>query len=141
MPVKLTPEQYVAKHAQRTKAAVPDYTAGIQGVTSSPTAAAAAKQNKMLANITEAVNSGKWKAGLQRVSMEDWKNAAINKGAGRIAAGIDGAADKVHSFAQQLLPYESSLQEQVNKLPDLTLEDSVNRASTWIRGMSKFQRK
>ncbi len=141
MAIKLSPDQYVAKHAQRTKAAVPDYTSGVQNVTASPTAAAAAKQQKMVANLTEAVNSGKWKAGLQRVSLEDWKSAAINKGAGRIAAGIDGAAPKVLGFAQQLLPFEASLQESVAKMPDLTLEDSVNRASTWIRGMSKFQRK
>lgn len=141
MAIKLSPDEYVAKHAQRTKAAVPDYTAGVQKVTSSPTAAAAAKQQKMVANLTEAVNSGKWKNGLMRVSLEDWKNAATNKGAGRIAAGVDGAAGKVLSFAQQLLPYEQTLQDTVNKLPDLTLEDSVNRASAWIRGMGKFQRK
>jgi hypothetical protein len=141
MAVKLTPDQYVAKHAQRTKAAVPDYTAGVQNVSSSPTAAAAAKQQKMVTNLTDAVNSGKWKNGLLRVSLDDWKKATTEKGAGRIAAGVDGAAGKVLGFAQQLLPFESTLQETVNKMPDLTLEDSVNRATSWIRGMSKFQRK
>jgi len=39
------------------------------------------------------------------------------------------------------LPYEATLKDQINKMPDLTLEDSISRATSWIRGMSKFTRK
>jgi hypothetical protein len=95
----------------------------------------------MLANLTAAVQSGKWKTRLQKVSVEEWKQKALDKGLNRIAGGIDGARDKQIEFASQLLPYEAQLQEQVAKMPDLTLEDSVARATSWIRGMSKFVRK
>ena len=41
-------------------------------------------------------------------------------------------------FAGQLLPYEQDLLGKLEKMPDLTLEDSINRATTWIRNMAKF---
>jgi len=64
-----------------------------------------------------------------------------NKGLGRVATGIDEAAPKVRAFASDLLPYIDNLKASVDKLPDTTLEDSINRMTTFVRGMSKFQRK
>lgn len=139
--VKLTATEFADKHARRLKGSIDDIRAGVAKVTVSPTLQAAAKKDKMLQNLTAAVQSGKWEARLKAVDLPTWQDKIINKGLGRIASGIDGAHDKVVAFAEQLLPFESTLQDQVGKLPDLTLEDSVNRASAWIRGMSKFVRK
>lgn len=139
--ITMTPAEFQEKHARRLKGAVQDIRAGIEKVTESPMAKAAAKETKMVNNLQAAVTSGKWRAGLNRVSLQQWKDQAINKGLNRIAAGVDGSKDKVIAFAGDLLAYESGLQQTVNKLPDLTIEDSINRATSWIRGMSKFQRK
>lgn len=139
--VMLTPDQFADKHARNLKASIQDIQQGINNVTEAPTAKAAKAQTKMLQNLTNSVNSGKWAARLNSVSVEDWKSAAINKGLPRIASGIDGARAKVVDFASQLLPYEANLQAQVTKLPNLTLEDSINRMTTFVRGMAKFQRK
>jgi len=138
---KLTPQEFQEKHARRLKGAVEDIRAGVNRVSESPTAKAAAKQSTMLQNLTEAVNSGKWASRLKSVSTEDWKSATLDKGLNRIASGIDGAQQKVVDFASQLLPFQDTLSGQVSKMPDLTLEDSIARATAWIRGMSKFQRK
>jgi hypothetical protein len=137
----MTASEYAEKQARRLKGSIEDIRSGIQRVTEAPTAKAAKKADKMVANLTASVTSGKWAARLNSVSLEEWKQKATDKGLSRIASGIDGAKAKVEAFAAQLLPFESSLQDQINKLPDLTLEDSVNRATSWIRGMSKFQRK
>ena len=139
--IKLTAEEFADKHARRLKGSIDDIRSGVGKVTIAPTLQAAAKQDKMLQNLTAAVQSGKWAARLKAVDLPTWQDKILNKGLGRIASGIDGAHDKVVAFAAQLLPYEASLQDQVGKMPDLTLEDSVNRASSWIRGMSKFTRK
>lgn len=139
--IAITPEEFADKHARRLKSAVSDMIAGIDKVSEAPTLKAASKQDKMLANVSAAVQSGKWAAGLKRVSLEEWKKQFKEKGVPRVSAGIDGAHDKVVSFASQLLPYEANLQNEINRLPDLTLEDSVTRATAWIRGMSKFTRK
>jgi len=138
MPVRVTPDQYQEKHARRLKAAVPDIQAGIQRVTESPTAAAAAAQAKMLERLTNAVTSGKWAGRLRAVSTEQWKNAALTKGVPRIASGIDGAADKVKSMAAKLLPFENSLLGEIERMPDATIEDSISRATAWMRGMAKY---
>lgn len=136
---KLTAQEFAEKWQRRLSAAAPDIQKGINRVDVSPTEKAAAKQDKMLANVTAAVQSGKWANGLRRVSISDWKNAAINKGIPRLTQGVQGAAPKVSSFASQLLPFQDSLQGQVKAMPDLTLEDSIARMNAWVRGMSKFK--
>jgi len=140
MAIKVTPEEYAEKQARNLKAATPDIRRGIERVTESPTAKAADSQDKMLARLTESVNSGKWAAGLKRVTLEDWKSKTLTKGVPRIAAGIDAAYDKVVIFASELLPFQSTLQSKVDGMPDLTLEDNIQRAAEWMRGMAKFKR-
>jgi hypothetical protein len=138
---KLTPAEFQEKHARRLKAAVDDMRRGIEGVSSAPTAKAAAKADKMRTNIVAAIDSGKWAAGLNRVSLEEWKRKMIDKGLNRVAGGIDGAAEKTTAFAAELLPHIDRGIEAVKKLPDTTLEDNINRMTTFIRHMSKFKRK
>jgi len=135
---KLSPSEVTEKHARRLKGSIEDMRAGIARVTASPTAAAAAKQDKMKAKINAAIDSGKWAAGLRAVSLEEWKDKVTTKGLPRVAAGIDAAAPKVEKFYSQLLPHIDTVRGQVTKMPDLTLEDSINRMSTFVRGMAKF---
>lgn len=141
MPVRMTPEQFAEKHARRLKASTADIKRGIENVTESPTAKAADASTKMLQNLTEAVNSGKWGRRLKAVSLEDWKAATINKGLARIPAGIDAAHDKQVAFAGQLFPFEDRVMAMVDKLDDLTLDDSIARVTLWMREMSKFEMK
>lgn len=137
---KLSPAEFQEKHARRLKGAVEDVRKGIDRVTESPTEKAAAKQDKMLTNLTASVNSGKWAAGLKRVSLEDWKRKARDVGVNRIAAGIDAAKDKVVAFAEQLLPHIDRGQEKIKAMPDVTLDDNINRMTSFIRHMSELKR-
>ncbi len=138
---KLTPEQFAEKHNRRTKAALEDMRAGVAAVTEAPTAKAAAKQEKMRQRLLEALESGKWANGLKRVSLEEWKQKMIELGLNRVASGLDANKKKVEEFAAQLLPHIEAGQKLIEKMPDVTLEDSINRMTAFIRHMSKFQRK
>lgn len=138
---KLTPAEFQEKHARRLKGAVDDMRKGIDGVTQSPTAKAATKVDKMRTNIMASIDSGKWAAGLNRVSLEEWKDKMINKGLNRVAGGIDGAAAKTTAFAAELLPHIDRGVDTIKKMPDTTLEDNIGRMTTFIRHMSKFKRK
>lgn len=140
MPVRVTPEQFAEKHARRLKASSQDIRAGIERVTVSPTAKAAEQGEKMVARLSESVRSGKWARGLRRVSLEEWKDKTINKGLARIPAGIDAAHDKVVSFATDLIAHENRLLTKIEGMPDLTLDDSIQRATEWMRGMAEFKR-
>lgn len=137
---RVTPEEFQEKQARNLKNSIPDIVRGVERVSEAPTLKAAAKKDKMLAGVTAAVNSGKWEAGLKRVSLEEWKTKMIDKGTGRIAAGIDGARDKTIAFAAELLPFQDNLKAKVDKMPDVTLEDSINRMTTFVRGMANFKR-
>jgi len=138
---KLTAAEFQEKHARRLKAAVEDVRKGIDRVTESPTAKAALKKDKMLANLTASVQSGKWENGLKRVSLDDWKKQTRDIGVNRIAAGIDGASAKVVAFAEQLLPHIDTQVAKIKAMPDITLEDSISRMTTFVRGMAEFKRK
>jgi len=138
---KLTAAEFQEKHARRLKGAVEDVRKGIDRVTESPTAKAAAKADKMLTNLTSSVQSGKWAAGLKRVSLEEWKRKTRDVGVNRIAAGIDASKDKVIAFAEELLPHIDRGQEKIKSMPDITLDDSINRMTTFTRHMAGFSRK
>ena len=138
---KLTPEQFAEKHNRRTKAALEDMKAGVEAVTESPTEKAAAKQEKMRQRLLEALESGKWADGLKRVSLEEWKQKMLELGLNRVANGLDANKKKVEEFAAQLLPHIEAGQKLVEKMPDVTLEDSINRMTAFVRHMSKFKRK
>jgi len=140
MPTKVTAAEYAEKMARRLKASTEDIRRGVERVDVPPTAKAAAKKTKMLTNLTEAVQSGKWEAGLNRVTLEDWKRQTLEKGIGRIASGIDGAREKIEVFGAKLLAYEDRVMAEVEKMPDLTLEDSIARMGKWTREMAKFKR-
>jgi len=137
---KLTPEQFQDKHARRLKGSIEDMRQGIERVTESPTIKAAAKKDKMKQNLVASIDSGKWEAGLKRVTLEEWKGKMIDKGLNRVAAGIDGAKDKVIAFAGEFLPHLDKIQEELKRMPDLTLEDSITRMTHQVRRAAEFKR-
>lgn len=137
---RLTSSEFQEKHARRLSQATEDVRKGIQRLTVNPCELAAAKKDKMLQNVTAAIQDGRWENGLKRVSLDDWKNKALNVGVGRIAAGIAAAKDKVIAFADQLLPHIDAGQAKIKNLPDLTLEDNIARMDTFIRHMATFKR-
>ena len=137
---KLTAAEFQEKHNRRLKGATSDIRRGIERVTTSPTTLAAKKIEKMKAHLIEAFDSGKVKRNLEAVTLEDWKAKALNVGVDRISAGIDASAAKVTAFAEKLLPAVDAAQAKVKTMPDLTLEDSIGRMTTFVREMSKFHK-
>lgn len=137
--ITITPAQFTEKHSRRLKGALEDMRRGVEGVSTAPGAAAAKKLDKMRAGIVRSLDDGTWARRVGAVSLEDWKKSMLEKGLNRVASGVDGAASKVEAFATQLLAAESSLQADISKMPDLTLEDSISRMTSWVRGMSKFE--
>jgi len=137
---RVTAEEFADKHNRRLKASLEDVRTGIQRVTVAPTEQAAKKKDKMKAKLNEAIDNGAWERGLKRVTLSDWQNKFLEKGVNRIPGGIDAAKDKVVDFARQVLPYIDTGQKKIAGMPDMTIEDSVARASEWIRHMSKFKK-
>ncbi len=137
---RVTPQQFAEKWARRTGQATQDYIAGVRGVREAPGQQAAEKADKLLAGVTRSINDGKWQARVSAVSLQSWQDAAVNKGAQRIAAGVQGAQNKMTRFASEVLPYLDNVVAEVKNMPDMTLEDRINRSSEFQRLMSQFRR-
>ena len=140
MAKNLSPQQIAEKHNRRTKAANQDMIAGVQNVTENPAEKAVQKKDKLVNNWNAAMQDGKWERGMKRVTLEGWQKSMVEKGAGRVAAGLDASMAKTEQFFSELIPFQSDLQSKVGKMPDLTIDDSIARSAEWIRGMSKFRR-
>jgi len=138
---KLTPREAQEKHARRLKGATEDIRRGVQKVTEAPGVKAAAKEEKMRANLLAALDSGKWKNRVAAVPLEEWKDKMLNKGVGRIAAGVDEAAGDIENFFGELFEHQDGLARDLENMPDLTLEDNINRMTQYVRGMAEFKRK
>ena len=141
MALRVDAAGFQEKHARRLKASLEDVKKGIDRVTVSPGKLAAAKVDKMKAKLDEAFSSGKVKRALENVSLDSWKKDMLEKGVGRISGGIDRAKDKTIAFAEKLLPAVEAARNKVKAMPDLTIDDSIARATSFIKDMSKFKYK
>lgn len=126
------------KWARNTKGATEEMRRGVGRVTEAPGVAAAAKADKMRAGVVEAIDSGKWQENVAAVPLSEWKEKMLNKGVGRVSAGVDAANGKVVDFHNQLADHQERLSGSIEQMPDLTLEDGINRMVAQVRGMSEF---
>jgi len=138
--VRVTAEEFQAKHARRTSAALEDMRLGVERVTEAPGLRAASQEKKMRQNLLAALDSGKWRRRVASVSLEDWKRDMLEKGVGRVTGGLDRAKDKTIEFAQKLIAHQNGILAKLDTMPDLTLEDSIARMTLQVREMVKFKR-
>lgn len=132
---KVTPQEYAEKWSRRLRGATEDIRRGVNRVDVAPGELAANAQDAMLQNLTEAINSGLWASRVRAVSLADWKEATLTKGVARIPSGVEAATPKMAKMAQELLPAIDAAAEAANRLPKVTLEDSIARMTTFVREM------
>jgi hypothetical protein len=92
--------------AQRTAAATPQYIAGVQGVTTSPGQLASQKA-AFWASQTAAAQA-KFAAATANITLQSWQQGAIEKGAPRIASGVNAAQNKFQGFLTALMQYQQA---------------------------------
>lgn len=137
----MTADEFSEKWGRRLKGSTEDIRKGVDRVTKAPGEQAAKQVAKMRANLVAAIDSGKWGKRVASVTLDDWKTDMKEKGINRISAGVDGAAEDMKDFAQQLLPAISAAQSKIENMPSITLEDNISRSAAFLREMAKFQRK
>jgi hypothetical protein len=133
--VSLNANQISEKWNRRMKGAVSDIQAGVDAVTENPAEKAIQKQDKMLQNLTKAVNDGRWAAGLNNVSLSDWKSKTKEKVGQRLASGVDGAMGKRQKFDAYMVNTMNQILPTIQNMPDMTFEDSVNRVRAVMEHM------
>lgn len=137
---RVTPDEFASKWASRLSGATEDVRRGVQRVTEAPTQKAAAKKDKMKTKLVQAIDSGKWERALRAVDLGSWQAAFMEKGINRIASGAQASQRKMSEFASKLLPHIDAAVSKIQSMPDVTLEDNINRMTAFIREMAKFKK-
>ncbi len=138
MPGKLTSQEFRDKWKRRTKDAQGDYRDGIARVNEAPGKKAVEKQDKLQRNFNDAVDSGKWKRNTEAVTLEDWKQPTLKKGVQNFSTGVEAAGDKVLAFAEELDAVLSLVRSKVDKMPDETFGERMERMHTQAEMMHEW---
>ena len=132
--MKTNAQAIAQKWATNLGGAVTAYTAGVQGVTVAPGQKAAAAQATYVARVTE--RAGVWANNTAAVSLTEWQQATVNKGAPRLATGATAAQTKFQTFMTALLQYESN---GLGSLPPRgSLQQNQARMLAWSNYMAGF---
>lgn len=136
------PRSVADKWARRLSGATEDIRAGVEAVSENPAEKAIQKKQKLVQRWREAVEreGGKWETSLRKVTLDEWKSAFLQKGLARIPQGTEQARTKVEEFMGQLLPYIDRVKSEIERMPDTTLEQRLNRALEFMRRMAQFRK-
>jgi len=131
---KVNAQQWLEKWGRRLNAAGPDIQNGVKNVQTAPGQKAAAMKNLWLQRVQEAADV--WAKQVAAVSLSDWQDAMLNKGVGRIAAGVTAAQAKKVTSITNLLTAVDNAAAASNAMPRGTLEQNIQRAVTFMQHMS-----
>lgn len=138
MPKSLMSASDIAdKLISRGNSAGEAYRKGIQSVQTAPGQLAAQKKQKYLDGVNR--NVDKWAANVAAVSLADWANAAINKGAANLGSGLTHARPKIIAFWNQFGPFLSNAMSTVQSMPTDTYEQRKARADRMMDLLHQFR--
>lgn len=135
--VTMTPQQVTDKWGKNLKASTPYIIAGVNAVTESPTEKAALAVDKYGQGVMAAIASGRYQKGLRDVSLNDWRTRTVAKVQTNLASGVDAAQAKHLKFATWSVTTLNQILPTINGMPNMTLEDSINRANAYMRAMAE----
>lgn len=131
---KVTASQWLDKWGRRLNAAGTDIQNGVKAVTTAPGIKAAAAKQTYINNVIAAADV--WAKQVASVSLPDWQNAMLNKGVGRIAAGVTAAQATKTQTITALLTAVDNAAAAANALPRGSLEQNIQRAVTFMQNMA-----
>lgn len=119
----LSPTQITDKQVAAVSAATTAYTTGVRAVQVAPGQLAAQHADKYLAGVQASV--AKWQRNVAAMSLTDWQNVAVTKGAPRLGSGIQAAKPKIQAFWNRFLPYLQQVQANVNGMASTTFDQRI----------------
>lgn len=138
---RVNAQEWQEKHARRLKASTEDIKKGVMNVREAPGVAAARSKELLKQRIIEAIDNGTWETKVAGVSLQEWQDKFINKGVNRIAAGVDAAKEKSIASAEKLLKNVDTASSEVKAMPKGTIDDSINRMTTYARRMHELSKR
>src|SRR5579884_2416018 len=122
-----TAQQVTQKWLQNLSSSTQAIQDGVNAVTVAPTQKAAEQSALYLQNVMAAVQSGKYQQKLQAVTLDQWRQAFLQKGLPRVATGAQAAQNKMQSFMTKWLPVMQAASDQVKAMPKGTTDAALAR--------------
>lgn len=126
------------KWKRNAAAATADIQRGVQSVTTAPTQLAAQQVNKYLTNVQDAVTSGRYVNALNRVTLQDWQNAMLNKGLRNYTNGVQNISASAQKAMADQQQYAEQVKNEIASMPKTTEQDAEDRAIAAIRKMRAY---
>lgn len=136
----MTGSEGAAKWVRATLANKESARKGVEQVKESPTKAAARNIDGYLSGVQDAVSSGRFERALNAVSLEDWKQAYLDKGLKNLDNGVKAAESKMARFLDKYLPYIQSKSEEIKRMPKATLADKMARIEKNLMNLEEFKK-
>jgi len=136
---KKTAAEAAAKWGKNLRGSVSEIQAGVDRVTQSPGVSAAAQKDKWVAKMSSPETQNKWERNTRAVDLSTWKTITKSKVASNLSSGVTAAEPKMNARYADMFPYMQSLEDRIKGMPDVTLGDSVARATAWIEGMAAYK--
>lgn len=129
------PAAVAAKWVRGMQGAGQAITDGVNAVTTAPGASAARQVNAYTAGVQQ--NAQKWATRVASVSLQEWRDAMINKGANRVGTGASAAEGKMANAMAQLLPAIDSIKASLPPRGDL--QQNIARSVAFQQKMAQVQ--
>lgn len=131
-------QQATKKWVTNTSAATEEMKIGIEAVTEAPGAKAAAAVQKYVRGVQE--NAQKFATNVGAVTLQSWKEKAINLGLPRVATGVQEKQGKMEAFLNEFLPHLAAGMARVNAMPSETYEQRKAKATAMMDYNHQFKR-
>jgi hypothetical protein len=128
-----TAAQAAEKWGRKMAAAGQDYAAGINAVTEAPGIAAAKNAQGYINGVQASMQ--KWQTNTANVPLETWRDAALTKGAQRLAAGAAAAVPKVQAAHERILPMVDRARASIAGMDRSTPMARIERSAAYQRAM------
>ena len=115
------------------------YQRGIENVTTAPNAKAAKAIDRWVASVSSKEVQDKYVARNNAVTLQDWQTATVQFGVPNLARGAAKGTPKYAKFAEKFYPYLSSGLQKIQSMPNVTLQDRIQRSVAMMTYNSKFK--
>jgi benzoyl-CoA reductase/2-hydroxyglutaryl-CoA dehydratase subunit BcrC/BadD/HgdB len=130
------------KLESRVSVAGSDYESGMKNPSQDPIDAVLQKLDKLYRGLQEAIASGAIEAGLKKAKAEGKWQEAIDKAVRRwLDARTEMAEEYAKAYEQILKPALETVTKEIEKMPDITLEQRIQKAVKFMQRMSEEIRK
>lgn len=126
------------KWQKNAQAATDAIKQGVQSVQVAPTQLAAQQVQKYLQNVQDAVNSGRYVNALNKVTLQDWQQAMLNKGVRNYANGVQSISPSAQKAMADQQTYADQVKNEIASMPKTTDQDMEDRALAAIRKMRAY---